>query len=86
MEAEEIRLIVRLKLQDGRLPADSMPRFWDGPADGETCAVCDMTITKQQLVLEGIASTLSHKKPVQFHVKCFHVWDAERRGPQERTA
>ena len=31
--------------------------------------------------MEGIASTLSDKKPVQFHVKCFHVWDVERRAP-----
>jgi len=45
-----------------------------------------MLITTQQLVMEGIASTLSDrpndKKPVQFHVKCFYVWDAERRVPK----
>jgi hypothetical protein len=33
MEIEAIRVPVRLKLQDGRLPLDSMPRFWGGPAD-----------------------------------------------------
>jgi hypothetical protein len=66
VEADEIRLIVRQKLQDGRLPYNSMPRFWGGPADGETCDVCDMAITKQQLVMEGIASTLSDKKPFSF--------------------
>jgi len=26
------------------------------------------------------ASTLTDKKPIQFHVKCFYVWDAERRA------
>jgi hypothetical protein len=40
--------------------------------------------------MEGIASTLSDrpkdKTPIQFHVKCFYVWDIERREPQERTA
>jgi hypothetical protein len=85
VEADEIRLIVRQKLQDGRLPYNSMPRFWGGPADGETCDVCDMAITKQQLVMEGIASTLSDKKPFQFHATCFHVWDAERRAPKPQT-
>ena len=30
----------------------------------------------------AIASTLSDKKPVQFHVQCFYVWDAERRAPK----
>jgi hypothetical protein len=52
---------------------------------GEQCNACDTRITKEQLVMEGIASTLSDRpkdqKPVQFHVKCFYVWDAERRAP-----
>jgi len=29
-------------------------------------------------VIEGIASTHTDEKSIQFHVKCFHVWDAER--------
>jgi hypothetical protein len=86
MEAKAIRALIREKLKDGRLPYDSMPRFWGGPADGEICDACDEPITKQQLVMEGIASTLSDtpkaKKPVQFHVGCFHIWDAERRAPE----
>ena len=32
--------------------------------------------------MEGIASVLSNKKPVQFHVPCFYAWDAERRVAQ----
>ena len=78
MDAQEIRLIVRRKLQDGRLPYDSMPRFWGGPGDGEHCDVCDTLITKEQLVMEGIASVFTNEKPVQFHVQCFYIWDAER--------
>ena len=84
MEAETLRLLIRSKLDDGRLPYNSMPRFWGGPGDGEVCDACEEPITKEQLVMEGIASTLSDrrdKKPVQFHVVCFHVWDAERRAP-----
>jgi len=34
-----------------------MPRFWGGPADGQICDACDTRITKEQLVMEGIAST-----------------------------
>ena len=85
MKIEALRLLIRSKLKDGRLPYDSMPRFWGGPSDGEVCDACDKPITKEQLVMEGIASTLSDRpkdqKPVQFHVKCFYVWDAERRAP-----
>jgi hypothetical protein len=55
-----------------------MPRFWGGPADGEICDACETRITKEQSVMEGIASTHTDEKSIQFHVKCFDVWDAER--------
>jgi len=82
MDIEALRLLIRRKLSDGRLPYDSMPRFWGGAGDGEQCDVCDTPITKEQLVMEGIASVLSNKKPVQFHVPCFYAWDAERGAAQ----
>ena len=82
MEAQAIRALVREKLRDGRLPWDSTPRFWGGPAEGEICDACDKPVTKQQLVMEGIAPTLSDKKPIQFHVTCFQIWDVERRAPK----
>jgi hypothetical protein len=81
MEAPAIRLLIRDKLKDGRLPYDSMPRFWGGPSNGERCDACDALISKSQLVMEGITSTPSDKKPIQFHVVCFQLWDAERRAP-----
>jgi hypothetical protein len=51
-----------------------MARFWGDPADGEICGACDKPITKQQLIMEGIISTLSHKKRVRFHVRCFEFF------------
>jgi hypothetical protein len=81
MEAESIRLLIREKLKDGRLPYDSMPRFWGGPGAGERCDACEMIISTPQLVMEGISSTISDKKPIQFHVVCFQLWDHERREP-----
>jgi hypothetical protein len=60
-------------------PYDSMPRFWGGPGNGEDCDACNTPITHAQLVMEGIASTFTVKKPIQFHVRCFYVWDVERR-------
>ena len=85
MEAEALRLLIRSKLNDGRLPCHSMPRFWGGEGDGEQCDGCDTRITNEQLVMEGIASTHTEKKPIQFHVTCFYVWDAERRAPATRV-
>lgn len=83
---EGIRILIRQKLKDGRLPLNSMARFWGGPAEGEMCDACDQPIPKQQLVMEGISvsSTLSDrpsdKKSIQLHVQCFQIWDAERRA------
>ena len=81
---EEIRTLIRQKLKDGRLPLNSMARFWGSTAEGEICDACDQAIPKQQLVMEGIAvsSTLIDRprdtKSIQLHVKCFQIWDAER--------
>jgi hypothetical protein len=57
MEAPAIRLLIREKLKDGRLPYDSMPRFWGGPGNGEQCDACDALISKPQLVMEGAGHT-----------------------------
>jgi hypothetical protein len=83
MDGDPILTLIRQKLMDGRLPLDSMPRFWGVDGEGGACDACDTPITKQQLMMEGLASTLTNKKPVQFHVRCFQIWEAERR--QERT-
>jgi len=61
MEAEALRLFIRSKLNDGRLPYNSMPRFWGGPGDGATCDTCDTRITNEQLVMEGIAERRAPK-------------------------
>jgi hypothetical protein len=79
MEAEALRLLIRSKLNDSRLPYDDIPRISGGAGNGERCDACDTSITKKQLLVEGIASTHTEPKPAQFHVKCFYVWDAERR-------
>jgi hypothetical protein len=83
VESEDLRILIRQKLKSGRLPYDSMPRFWGGPGPGEGCDGCNTPITHSQLVMEGIASTYSVKKPMQLHVKCFYIWDVERRTRQE---
>jgi hypothetical protein len=51
-----------------------MARFWGDPADGEICGACDKPITKQQLFMEGFISTLSDKKRVRFHIRCFEFF------------
>ena len=42
---DAIRALIRDKLNDGRLPLNSVLRLWGGPADGEVCDACDKPIT-----------------------------------------
>ena len=79
---EAIRALVREKLRDGRLPFDSIRKLWCGPANGEVCDACDQPIPGQQVIIEGISSTLRTKRPIQFHVRCFQIWEEERREAQ----
>jgi hypothetical protein len=78
MEKDSLRSFIRQKLADGRLPHDSIPRLWGGPSQGEKCHACDEAIAIPALIIEGIA--VNGSQPLQLHVQCFYLWDAERRG------
>ena len=78
LDNEALRLLVQRKLRDGRLPHDRFPVVWSGPSDGETCDACDVLLTEQQVLMEGIRGCKT--PPVYFHVRCFQVWDHERRA------
>jgi hypothetical protein len=75
---ESLRLLIRAKLADGRLPHDSIPRVWGGPGNDETCVACEQVITKANFVMEGVGEGL---RAIQFHVQCFYIWDTERDVP-----
>ena len=75
---EALRLLVQRKLRDGRLPNDRFPMVWSGSSAGETCDACDVVLTKQHLLMEGMRGRKT--PPVYFHVRCFQVWDHERRA------
>jgi hypothetical protein len=72
------RILIRIKLRDGGLPPDSLPRVWGGAGTGETCDACEEIITKDQMGIEGGGVT--------FHGWCFHLWDAERRAAEDKQA
>jgi hypothetical protein len=76
MERKALRHLIREKLADGRLPHGSIPRAWGSVGNNETCAACGSLISKNQFVMERIGAT---PKGIQFHVRCFCYWDAERR-------
>ena len=89
MHQQGLQLMIRQKLKNGTLPYNSIPRVWGGPGNGETCDACDVLVTKDEWVIEGIALA-GGRKPLQLHVECFHLWEQERHavvaGPPIRAA
>lgn len=79
MDQESLRLLIQRKIRDGRLPHDSVGRVWSSPSAGETCDACDTTVSMDQLVMEG-TTPAPGKKAFTFHVRCFQIWDSERRA------
>lgn len=77
MDTELLRLLIRTKLLDGRLPSEDMPRVWGGLANGETCDACDEKVEKPALVIEG---QFPQGQTVVFHPRCFYTWQEECAG------
>ena len=84
MTSEESLLsLIREKLQSGILPGDDCTKVFGGVANGEICDACGAAIAKNQLVMECIGE--HYPKTLQFHVRCFYIWDSERRTGDEPT-
>ena len=73
-----LRLLVRHKVHDGRLPHDRIVRISRGLRGGETCDACETSIAKGQSVTEvALAGGRGARGTLSFHVACFQLWDAE---------
>jgi hypothetical protein len=79
MDQESLRLLIQRKIRDGRLPHDGIKKVWSSRSDGETCDACDVILSKDQMLMEGVAMDLG-RRPLQLHVRCFQVWDHVRRA------
>ena len=80
MDQEALRRLIRGKLQNGRLPHEGVQRIWSSPSDGETCNGCDTVLAKDQVLMEGVTLDLGRSHMLQLHVRCFQMWDHERRA------
>jgi hypothetical protein len=77
MDIGTIRLAIRRKLESGRLPLESTSKIWGVPAADQTCDGCDMTIARNQLVIDTVAR-VPRRRGVQLHLRCFEIWAQER--------
>ena len=79
MDPQTLRLLLRHKLQDGRLPHNRIARISHGPGGGGICDGCEGRITKEQSVKEAVLEGgRGARGSVQFHILCFQLWDDER--------
>jgi hypothetical protein len=77
MDFETIRLIIRRKLENGRLPLEKAARVLGRSATGEACDGCEMIIGTGQLAMDGFVRRPG-RKAMQLHLPCFEVWTQER--------
>ena len=77
MDAHATRLLVREKLEDGRLPKTRAERFWARAGAEEICDACESPISKDQMAVEGFAPRID-LMPLLVHASCYQIWDAER--------
>ncbi len=75
---ESLHLLIRQKIQDGRLPHSRLPSAIAGrPGDGSRCGACDQIITESMLMMlvrltEGQSSHT--EKVLTLHGDCFQLW------------
>jgi hypothetical protein len=79
---DALRLLIRQKVQDARLPYVGITRLQGSPSAGERCDACEVILSQEQLVLE--ATTLN-RRLLMLHVRCYQIWEEERQtgGPAQ---
>lgn len=82
-DPDALRLLVRLKLANGRLPhADIPPTVPGVPGDGSSCDGCDKALARDELMMVIAAprpSDAHDSRPTVLHPDCFQIWNQERR-------
>jgi len=70
----------RAKLREGTLPLVKPSRTWGGPGASLTCAVCDLSIGKDQIEFEVqfVLARVARPAVFHFHLACFSAWELER--------
>jgi len=78
---QSLRTLILQKLRSGLLPGQECTKVFGGASNGELCHACDEAIATNQLVMDCIGE--HYPKTLQFHVRCFYIWDSERRTGDE---
>jgi hypothetical protein len=72
MDLNPLHRLIAQKLTDRQLPHETIARVAGSPANGETCAACELLIESGQFVMRADA--------MHFHVDCLYLWDVARQA------
>jgi len=75
VRATTLRLRVRERIENGRLPAMAAQQIACGYGSGRACAACDEPITSAQVEYEVADERYGSK--LSFHLGCHLVWQLE---------
>jgi hypothetical protein len=74
MDPLALRVRIRAKLADGRLPQDARVRDWTAPRSPGRCEACDEPIAKREAVVQCVAAGRRYV----LHLECMYIWYLER--------
>jgi hypothetical protein len=75
-DEKELRLEVRRRVADGRLPCETQRYLWAGTGDGQLCSLCDRPVHPDQIEYELQFNT-NPATVYRFHLICHQAWELE---------
>jgi len=76
-----LRAKARETIRARKLPNRCPDRTWGGPGDGACCAICNVSVSQDEVELEiEFFRGSNHRDPDKYHVHvhCFAAWELER--------
>ena len=83
MNDDVLRLLIRQRLHDGRLPRNRVIELGHGSGIGQACDACGAAIEPDQRMTVRISA--DDWRTLRFHDDCFQIWDAERSATDEES-
>lgn len=83
MNDDVIRLLIRQRIHDGRLPRHRVIELGDGSGIGHQCDGCGAAIEPDQRMTVRLCA--DDWRTLRLHDDCFQIWDAERSATKGET-
>src|SRR6266478_8815362 len=76
MDINGVRLVIRRRLLERRLPHERMTNVGFIRGGGQICEACGANVEPEQRAMIGVPSGGGRVR--HFHALCFRIWDNER--------